>query len=65
MVLTIFWNFRKVKATISDLLVAKFPDTLSYSKKEWKVITLLTALKRNDIITTDSENKRIAHWALI
>ena len=47
-----------------DLLIDKFPDTLSPKQKERKVLTLLTALKRNGIITTDSENKRIANWIL-
>ena len=52
------------RAAVRDLLIDKFPDTLSPKKKERKVLTLLTALKRNGIITTDSENKRIANWIL-
>ena len=53
------------KAAIRDLLIDKLPDTLSTSQKERKVLTLLTALKRNGIITTDSDNKRISHWVLV
>lgn len=53
------------KAAIRDLLVDKFPDTLSSSQKERKVLTLLTALKRKGIITTDSDNKQISHWILV
>lgn len=52
------------RAAVRDLLIDKFPDTLSPKQKERKVLTLLTALKRNGIITTDSENKRIANWIL-
>ena len=52
------------RAAVRDLLIDKFPDTLSLKQKERKVLTLLTALKRNGIITTDSENKRIANWIL-
>lgn len=53
------------KAAIRDLLVGKFPDTLSSSQKERKVLTLLTALKRKGIVTTDSDNKQISHWILV
>ena len=52
------------RAAVRDLLIDKFPDTLSPKQKERKVLTLLTALRRNGIITTDSENKRIANWIL-
>lgn len=53
------------KAAIRDLLIDKFPDTLSPSQKERKVLTLLTALRRKGIITTDSDNKQISHWILV
>lgn len=53
------------KSAIRDLLIDKFPDTLSPSQKERKVLTLLTALKRKGMITTDSDNKRISHWILV
>lgn len=53
------------KAALRDLLIDKFPDTLSASQKERKVLTLLTALKRKGIITTDSENKKISQWILV
>ena len=53
------------KAAIRDLLIDKLPDTLSSSQKERKVLTLLTALKRKGIITTDSDNKQISQWVLV
>lgn len=53
------------KAAIRDLLINKLPDTLSSSQKERKVLTLLTALKRKGIITTDSNNKQTSNWILI
>lgn len=53
------------RAAMRDLLIDKFPDTLSPSQKERKVLTLLTALKRKGIITTDSDNKKISNWILV
>lgn len=53
------------RAAMRDLLIDKFPDTLSTSQKERKVLTLLTALKRNGIIDTDSDNKKISNWILV
>ena len=65
MVVNYLRKFEKAnRAAVRDLLIDKFPDTLSPKQKERKVLTLLTALKRNGIITTDSENKRIANWIL-
>lgn len=53
------------RAAMRDLLIDKFPDTLSPSQKDRKVLTLLTALKRKGIITTDSDNKKISNWILV
>ena len=53
------------RAAMRDLLIDKFPDTLSPSQKERKVLTLLTALKRRGIITTDSENRKRSNWVLV
>lgn len=53
------------RAAMRELLIDKFPDTLSFSQKDRKVLTLLTALKRKGIITTDSENKKISNWILV
>ncbi len=53
------------RAAIRDLLIDKFPDTLSSSQKERKVLTLLTALKRKGMITTDSENRKRSNWVLV
>lgn len=47
-----------------ELLIDKFPNTHSPSQKDQKVLTLLTALKRRGIITTDSDNKKISNWIL-
>ena len=66
MIVNYLREFEKAnKAAIRDLLIDKLPDTLSSSQKERKVLTLLTALKRNGVITTDSDNKRISHWVLV
>lgn len=53
------------RAAMRELLIDKFPDTLSSSQKDRKVLTLLTALKRKGIITTDSDNKKISNWILV
>ena len=45
-----------------ELLIDKFPDTLSSSQKDRKVLTLLTALKRKGVITTDSDFKKVSNW---
>ena len=50
---------------IRKLLWDKLPDVLSDSQKERKILTLLTALKRAEKITTDSDNKQTSHWILI
>lgn len=48
-----------------ELLVDKLPDGLTEKQKNRKILTLLTALKRQGIITTDSDNKQISHWILV
>lgn len=53
------------RAAMRDLLIDKFPDTLSSSQKERKVLTLITALKRKGIFTTDSDNKKISNWIMV
>lgn len=53
------------RAAMRELLIDKFPDTLTPSQKERKVLTLLTALKRKGIIDTDSDNRKISNWILI
>lgn len=53
------------KADLRKLLMDKFPDGLEEKQKERKILTLLTALKRQGVITTDSDNKQISHWILV
>lgn len=50
---------------IRKLLWDKLPGVLNDSQKERKILTLLTALKRNGRITTDSDNKQTSHWILV
>ena len=62
MIVNYLQEFEKAnKADIRDLLFDKFPDTLSPSQKDRKVLTLLTALKRKGVITTDSDSRKIAN----
>ena len=53
------------RADFRKLLLDKFPDGLSEKQKERKILTLLTALKRQGVITTDSDNKQISHWIMV
>ena len=53
------------RADFRELLVDKLPDGLTEKQKNRKILTLLTALKRQGIITTDSDNKQISHWILV
>ena len=46
------------------LLQEKLPDSLNEKQKEAKVKNLLQKMKQDGIITTDSENKRLANWIL-
>lgn len=52
------------KKDFRKLLMDKFPDVLTIEQKERKILTLLTALKRQGKIDTDSDNPRTCHWAL-
>ena len=46
------------------LLIDKLPDVLTEKQKERKITTLLTNLKRNGIIETDSDNQQTCNWIL-
>ena len=46
------------------LLMDKFPDVLTEAQKERKILTLLSALKRQNKIDTDSDNPRTCYWIL-
>ena len=52
------------KKDFRKLLMDKFPDVLTEKQKERKILTLLSALKRQDKIDTDSDNPRTCHWVL-
>ena len=53
------------KKDVMKLLIPKLSDVLDGKQKEYKIQNLLKALKRDEIITLNSENKRIASWVLI
>ena len=58
-------KFGKAKRQdIRDLLWDKLPDVLTDTQKERKVLTLLTSLRKSEVITTDSDNKQKSHWIL-
>lgn len=52
------------KKDFRKLLMDKFPDVLTEKQKERKILTLLSALKRQGKIDTDSDNPRTCHWIL-
>ena len=55
------------KATKQDfvqLLNEKLSDSLSEKQKVAKIKYLLQKMKKEGIITTDTENKRLANWIL-
>ena len=52
------------KKDIRDLLWDKLPDALSDVQKENKIRNMLTALRKQEIIDTDSENQQKTNWIL-
>ena len=58
-------QYRKAKKKdIRELLWDKLPDALSDKQKEFKIGNLLSALKKNNIIDTDSTNQQRSYWVL-
>lgn len=53
------------KESLRNLLFDKLPDSLSSEQKERKILTLMTALKKRGIVTTDSNSRRKANWILV
>lgn len=53
------------KQDFIKLLKDKLPDNLEEKQKEEKVRNLLKKMKKEGIITTDSDNKRLANWVLV
>ncbi|HEY8889659.1 MAG TPA: RNA-binding domain-containing protein [Clostridium sp.] len=52
------------KKDFMELLFSKLPDVLDEKQKENKVRNLLTAMKREGIITTDTDNQQKSYWIL-
>lgn len=52
------------KKDIRKLLWDKLPDALNNTQKENKIRNMLTALKKQGIIDTDSENQQKSNWIL-
>lgn len=53
------------KQDFIKLLFSKLPDVLDEKQKVYKVKNLLSSMKASGLLTTDSENKRTAHWLLV
>ena len=52
------------KKDIRELLWDKLPDALNDAQKEHKVSNLLAALKKSNVIDTDSSNQQHSCWVL-
>lgn len=52
------------KQDFIELLTDKLPDTMDEKQKKSKVRNLLGSLKNEGLITTDSNNKRLANWIM-
>lgn len=52
------------KKDIRELLWNKLPDVLTEKQKEYKIGNLLSKLKREKVIATDSANQQKASWVL-
>lgn len=53
------------KKDIRDLLWDKLPEILEDKQKEAKIRNLLAALRKKEIIKTDSENHQKSNWILV
>ena len=53
------------EAEMTQLLWDKLPDTLSNSQKNSRINTILTYMRRNNIIKTDSDNHQLSNWILV
>lgn len=52
------------KQDFISLLIDKLPDSMDEKQKVAKIRNLLQKMKKEGIITTDSDNKRLANWIL-
>lgn len=53
------------KNEIKELLWNKLPDILTDSQKNTKISSLLTSLRKNNIVKTNSPNKQLSKWILV
>ena len=53
------------KKDIRTLLWDKLPEVMTDKQKEDKIRNLLSALRKKDIITTDSKNQQRSSWILV
>ena len=48
-----------------ELLWDMLPDTLSSRQKNGRINTILTYMRRKNIIKTDSDNHQLSNWILV
>ena len=53
------------KQQIRILLLDRLPDTMSEGQKDRKILTFLTQLRKEGIITRDSSSKQYSNWILV
>ena len=53
------------KNEIKELLWNKLPGILTDSQKNTKISSLLTSLRKNNIVKTNSPNKQLSKWILV
>mgnify|MGYP003314225588 CR=1 FL=1 len=49
---------------LDDLLWDKLPNVLDDKQKKRKVLTLLTSLRKSNVIVTDSDNRQTSNWII-
>ena len=52
------------KSDFRKLLLEKLPDSMSEQQKEYKIGNLLSSLRKQGIIETDSSNRQLGNWVL-
>lgn len=53
------------KNDFRKLLFDKLPDSLDDKQKEYKLGNLISSMKRNGVIATDSDNRKTSFWVLV
>ncbi len=53
------------KQQIRVLLTDKLPDSMTEMQKERKILTILTKLRKDNVIMRDSESKQQSNWILV